>query len=74
VLVLSRKKDQEVCLPDLGIKFKVLQIKGNTVRLGIDAPDDVHVLRGELNEFREMSPREITIPFENHEQFERQFA
>ena len=74
MLVLSRKKDQEVCLPDLGIKFKVLQIKGNTVRLGIDAPDDIHVLRGELNEFRSMTPREITIPFQNHEQFERQFA
>ena len=64
MLVLSRKQDQEVCLPGLGVNIKVLRIKGNTVRLGFEAPESVHVLRGELNEFREEFPAEVTIPSE----------
>jgi carbon storage regulator len=61
MLVLSRKKEQEVCLPELGVNIKVLQVKGNTVRLGIEAPEDVHILRGELNEFRREFSDEITV-------------
>ena len=51
MLVLSRRRDQEVSLPGLGVKFKVLQVKGNSVRLGFEAPENVRVLRSELNEF-----------------------
>ena len=51
MLVLSRKRNQEVNLPGLGVIIKVLQVKGNSVRLGFEAPHDVRVLRGELNEF-----------------------
>lgn len=52
MLVLSRKKNQEVCLPDMGVNIRILEIKGNSVRLGIDAPEEVHILRGELNDIR----------------------
>jgi carbon storage regulator CsrA len=38
-------------LIDGQIKIEVLKIKGNTVRLGITAPGDVKVLRGELSPF-----------------------
>ena len=47
MLVLSRKMDQEIIV-DGNIRIRVLQIKGNTIRLGIEAPSDVHIVRGEL--------------------------
>ena len=50
MLVLSRKKDQQVII-DGEIKIEVLKVKGNTVRLGISAPSHVKVLRGELKPF-----------------------
>ena len=50
MLVLSRKKNEQIVI-DGQIEVEVLQIKGNTVRLGIKAPRDVKVLRGELKPF-----------------------
>lgn len=50
MLVLSRRASDKICFPNLGISVEVLRINGNTVRLGIDAPDDVKVLRHELVE------------------------
>ena len=47
MLVLSRKQQQEILLGD-DIKITVLKVKGNTVRLGIEAPRDIRVVRGEL--------------------------
>ena len=50
MLVLSRKRNEQV-LVDGQITIEVLQIKGNTVRLGISAPRNVKVMRGELKPF-----------------------
>ena len=50
MLVLSRKQNQTVVI-DNQIEIEVLKIKGNTVRLGIKAPSDVKILRGELAPF-----------------------
>lgn len=47
MLVLSRRKEQSVVI-DGQIEIEVLKISGNTVRLGIKAPRQVKVLRGEL--------------------------
>ena len=47
MLVLSRKIDDEIVI-DEKITVRVLKVKGNTVRLGISAPNDVHIMRGEL--------------------------
>jgi carbon storage regulator CsrA len=47
MLVLSRKINQEIVIGE-NIKITVLKVKGNTVRLGIDAPREIHVVRGEL--------------------------
>ncbi len=47
MLVLSRKNLQEIMVGN-DVKITVLQIKGNTVRLGIEAPRHVRVRRGEL--------------------------
>ena len=50
MLVLSRKKSESIVI-DGQIKIEVLKIKGSTIRLGITAPRDVKILRGELAPF-----------------------
>ena len=50
MLVLSRKKNESIVI-DGNIRIEVLKVKGNTIRLGISAPQDVKVLRGELAPF-----------------------
>ncbi len=47
MLVLSRKLNEKIQLGD-NITVTVLRVQGNTIRLGIDAPRDVRILRGEL--------------------------
>jgi carbon storage regulator CsrA len=47
MLVLSRKPGEKVVIGN-GITLTVVVIKGNHVRVGIDAPDHVRILRGEL--------------------------
>ncbi len=47
MLVLSRKREEEICIGD-EITIKVLSVKGGIVRLGIDAPKDVPIMRSEL--------------------------
>lgn len=47
MLVLSRRKGESVMLGD-NIEIQILQASGGQVRLGIRAPKDVAVLRGEL--------------------------
>ena len=47
MLVLSRKKNEAIHIDDQ-IRIVVVEIRGDKVRLGIDAPDDVTVHRGEV--------------------------
>lgn len=48
MLVLSRKPEQTIRFPNLGITIDILQVNGKTVKVGIDAPRDISVLRGEI--------------------------
>lgn len=48
MLVLSRRPKDTVVLPEIGVSIDVLSVRGNTVKIGIAAPSDIHVLRGEL--------------------------
>ncbi len=50
MLVLSRKADQKVCFPGLGITVHILQVKGSSVRVGVDAPVEVRIMRDELQD------------------------
>lgn len=52
MLVLSRKADQRIRIGD-DITIVVNQIKGNRVTIGIEAPDGVRILRGELRDVAE---------------------
>jgi len=47
MLVLSRKLNQRIKIGD-SVVLTVVKIQGNVVRLGIEAPPDVHVVRDEL--------------------------
>jgi carbon storage regulator len=48
MLVLSRRCRESIVLPGDGVTIRVLEIRANRVRLGIEAPSGVSVLRGEL--------------------------
>ena len=50
MLVLSRKNNESIHFPELAISLKILQIKNSSVRLGIEAPVEISVVRGEINE------------------------
>ena len=47
MLVLSRKKDEVIVIGD-NIKVMVIEVRGDKVRLGVDAPRDVSVHRQEV--------------------------
>ena len=47
MLVLSRKQQQTIVVDDQ-ITITILKVKGNTVRLGIEAPAEVSIRRSEL--------------------------
>jgi carbon storage regulator len=46
MLVIKRKVGEEVSIGD-SVVLRVLEVKGAHVRVGIDAPKDIRVLRGE---------------------------
>jgi carbon storage regulator CsrA len=48
MLVLSRRVREALVFPELGITVRILHLKGGAVRLGIEAPPEVRVLREEL--------------------------
>ena len=50
MLVLSRRPHESIVITALGrtIRVKVVDIRGDRVRLGFDAPDEVEILRQEL--------------------------
>jgi len=49
MLVLARKTDESILLGD-DIVIKVISIDKGVVKLGIDAPRDVNIIRSELIE------------------------
>src|SRR6516164_11254034 len=50
MLVLSRRLNEKVLFPTLNTAVQVVSIKGGTVRLGIEAPPEVTILRAELQD------------------------
>jgi carbon storage regulator CsrA len=47
MLVLSRKQEQTIQIGD-NIRVTIFRIKGNCVRVGVEAPPQVRILREEL--------------------------
>jgi carbon storage regulator len=47
MLVLSRKPGEKIVI-DGSVTITVVEVQGNRVQVGIEAPDDVRILRDEL--------------------------
>ena len=50
MLVLSRKQNETIVLPDLNLTIRVTAISGGRVRLAVDAPREVRILRQEVQQ------------------------
>ena len=59
LLILTRRSNERIFIGE-GIVLSVLAIEGNRVKLGIDAPKDVSILREEV--------RDASIELETTEQ------
>lgn len=47
MLILSRKRNERICIGD-NIVITVVQVRGDKVRVGIEAPKDVNIDREEV--------------------------
>ena len=57
MLVLSRKKDEKIIIGD-NIKITVVEIRGDKIRLGIEAPKEISVHRNEVYNAIQKSQKE----------------
>ncbi len=48
MLVLSRKKNERIVIPNRGITLTVVGIRGSSVRIGIEAPKSEPIYREEV--------------------------
>lgn len=48
MLVLTRKLNQQITIGDKRITITVVDVRGNRVRLGIQAPQEVRIERAEV--------------------------
>jgi carbon storage regulator len=55
MLVLTRKRNEMIRIGD-DVVVKVIKTGKGTVKIGIEAPSNVRVLRGELAVFEETTP------------------
>lgn len=47
-LILRRKKNQVLVIPSLNVRIQTVRINGKKVRIAFEAPDQVRILRTEL--------------------------
>ncbi len=55
MLVLRRASGQNIVIAG-GIRVRILQVQGDQVKLGIEAPSDITILREELVRLEERQP------------------
>ncbi len=63
MLVLSRRSNQSIVIGN-SIRVTIVDVRGDKVRLGIDAPRDIAVHREEVSEAiqRELAEKEAGTP------------
>lgn len=54
MLILSRKQNQRILFPNLEITIEILRVSGNAVKVGVEAPSSVRVLREEVFDAAEL--------------------
>lgn len=50
MLVLSRKKDQRIVVASGEVVITIVEIRGDSVRLGVEAARDIPIHRGEVQD------------------------
>lgn len=64
MLILTRKKEESILIGD-SIKITVVEVQKNQVKIGIEAPKDLTVLREELvREVQKENQRAVKIDLE----------
>lgn len=48
MLVITRRSQEKIVFPNIGLTIQILKILGGNVRVGVDAPSELTVLRDEL--------------------------
>jgi len=49
MLVLSRKPGEEIIIPEINLRIKIIETRQNgTVRIGLEAPEALTILRAEV--------------------------
>lgn len=56
MLVLSRRCDESIVFPNVGITVKILRVDRNKTKVGIDAPAGIRILREEVDSGFEEPP------------------
>lgn len=62
MLVLSRRPGEKILFPSLGVSVEVLRSRGAVVRLGIEAPTEIPIIRGEIADSQDANgaPRSLS--------------
>ncbi len=63
MLVLSRKTSERILIGD-DVAITIVRIGPNSVRIGIEAPKSMNIVREELCDFRDRKPvnHDVVIP------------
>ncbi len=61
MLILSRKVGEKIVIGD-GITVVVSRVSGDRVTLGLEAPPEVRILRGELSPFDRKPNESLAVP------------
>ena len=64
MLVLTRKVNQQIRLGE-NITVTILRVQGNSIRIGVEAPREVRVVRGELKPLTEEGNQDVKPVPEN---------
>lgn len=59
MLVLARLLNERIVMPTVPATIEIVSVKSNSVRLGIDAPPEVTVLREEVLSRGDLRPRNL---------------
>lgn len=73
MLVLSRKKNESIVVDD-SIVITVVEIRGDKVRLGIEAPREVPIHRSEVRDAMAAAQVEAVPPVNNEPSVEQNAA